>query len=126
MAVLRIMSALVLFHLIMSVLLIGVNSSRNARAGIQNGYVFRARAHTHSPTACFLITMRVFSRPCAVVGPRSYWGPKFVIWAVLTVLAFLIPNNFYHGYGVSFAGRGGRAVPASGRGGRAGARNVRD
>ena len=58
MAVLRIMSALVLFHLIMSVLLIGVNSSRNARAGIQNGYVV-ARAQT--PILPLPITMRVFS-----------------------------------------------------------------
>jgi len=40
--VLRIMFALVLFHVVLAALLIGVKSSRDKRAGIQNGCARRA------------------------------------------------------------------------------------
>ncbi|TGZ82945.1 putative membrane protein TMS1 [Ascodesmis nigricans] len=68
-AVHRINFALGVFHAILAALLIGVRSSRNGRAAIQNGY----------------------------------WGPKIVVWLLLIVLTFLIPERFFIVWGNYFA-----------------------
>jgi len=60
-AVHRINWALGTLHLILAAFLIGVKSTRNPRASIQNGW----------------------------------WGPKILAWAVLVVLSFFIPNEFF-------------------------------
>lgn len=57
--------ALTLFHLVLSLLLIGVRSTKTKRAAIQNGW----------------------------------WGPKLLAYFILCFLAFLIPNEFFMGYG---------------------------
>lgn len=71
-AVQRINFALGLFHLALSIFLLGVTSTKNPRAGLQNGY----------------------------------WGPKLIVWAILVVTAFLIPEGFFMFYGkyIAFAG----------------------
>ncbi len=71
-AVHRINWALGMLHLILAAFLIGVKSTRNPRASIQNGY--------RSPIP-------------ALIG--RWWGPKIVAWAVLVVLSFFIPNDFF-------------------------------
>jgi serine incorporator 1/3 len=60
-AVHRINWALGMLHLILAAFLLGVQSTRNKRASIQNGW----------------------------------WGPKIIAWAVLVVLSFFIPNQFF-------------------------------
>jgi len=67
-AVQRINFALGLFHFILAVLLMGVKSSKDTRANLQNGF----------------------------------WGPKIIVWAVLVVLTFLIPENFFSIWGHYF------------------------
>ncbi|GLB40572.1 putative serine incorporator (Serinc) [Lyophyllum shimeji] len=60
-AVHRICFALSLFHLILSLSLIGVKDTRDKRAAIQNGW----------------------------------WGPKVLLWLILVVVSFFIPNGFF-------------------------------
>jgi hypothetical protein len=71
-AVHRINFALGMFHLVLALLLLGIRSSKDPRAGIQNGF----------------------------------WGPKIIIWLLLIVLSFLIPDGFFMIWGnyISFAG----------------------
>lgn len=64
-AVHRICFALSLFHLILSSLLVGVKTTKEKRAAIQNGW----------------------------------WGPKVLLWLVLVVISFLIPNGFFMFWG---------------------------
>ena len=64
-AVHRFCFALTLFHLILSAALVGVNSTKDKRAAIQNGW----------------------------------WGPKVLVYFLLCFLSFLIPNEFFMGYG---------------------------
>jgi serine incorporator 1/3 len=80
-AVHRINWALGMLHLILAAFLIGVRSTRNRRASIQNGYSLR--------NVCSLT--------------HSWWGPKIMAWAVLVVLSFLIPNQFFVVWGNYFA-----------------------
>jgi serine incorporator 1 len=79
-AVHRINWALGMLHLILAAFLIGVKSTRNARAAIQNGYP--------------LPNGRV---------KRRWWGPKIFAWAVLVVVSFFIPNEFFLVWGNYFA-----------------------
>ncbi|TDL25577.1 TMS membrane protein/tumor differentially expressed protein [Rickenella mellea] len=60
-AVHRICFALSLFHVILSMALIGVKDTRDKRAAIQNGW----------------------------------WGPKVLIWIILVIVTFFIPNGFF-------------------------------
>lgn len=71
-AVHRFNFALGIFHLILAALLFGIQSSKNPRAAIQNGY----------------------------------WGPKIILWLVLIVLSFFIPDEFFVFWGryVAFIG----------------------
>eukprot|EP01135_Chromosphaera_perkinsii_P004146 Nk52_evm53s270 gene=Nk52_evmTU53s270 len=63
--------AMAIFFLVFSLIMIGVQDSNDARAGINNGY----------------------------------WGPKALLWGVLVLVAFLIPNEFYFGWAyVAMAG----------------------
>ncbi|KAJ2925802.1 hypothetical protein H1R20_g11291, partial [Candolleomyces eurysporus] len=64
-AVHRICFALSLFHLILSALLIGVKTTKEKRAEIQNGW----------------------------------WGPKVLVWLILMVVSFFIPNGFFMFWG---------------------------
>lgn len=71
-AVHRVNFALGVFHCFMAILLLGVNSSKDKRAPIQNGF----------------------------------WGPKIIVWLLLIVGTFLIPNSFFEVWGnyVAFVG----------------------
>ncbi|KIY68847.1 TMS membrane protein/tumor differentially expressed protein [Cylindrobasidium torrendii FP15055 ss-10] len=60
-AVHRICFALAVLHTILAFFLIGVSSTREKRAAIQNGW----------------------------------WGPKVLLWIVLVVVTFFIPNGFF-------------------------------
>ncbi|KAJ8509153.1 hypothetical protein ONZ45_g8668 [Pleurotus djamor] len=60
-AVHRICFALSLFHVLLSVALVGVQDTKDKRASIQNGW----------------------------------WGPKVLLWLVLVVITFFIPNGFF-------------------------------
>lgn len=64
-AVHRINFGLGLFHLLLAAMLVGVKSSRNGRAALQNGF----------------------------------WGPKIVLWILLVVVSFFIPESFFFVYG---------------------------
>ncbi|KAK1143520.1 Membrane protein tms1 [Aspergillus melleus] len=64
-AVHRINFALGLFHLILAVWLLGVKSSKDGRASLQNGF----------------------------------WGPKIILWILLVVMSFFIPEPFFFVYG---------------------------
>ncbi|KAL5338831.1 serine incorporator/TMS membrane protein [Aspergillus crustosus] len=64
-AVHRINFGLGLFHLILAVFLLGVRSSKEGRAALQNGF----------------------------------WGPKVVLWLLLVVMSFFIPESFFFVYG---------------------------
>lgn len=86
----RICFALALFHMILSVLLIGVKDTRTKRAAIQNGYAAR---RSLSP----FLSCSYADRKLDV--QRSWWGPKVLCWLVLVYLSFLIPNSFYLFYG---------------------------
>jgi serine incorporator 1/3 len=68
-AVQRINFALAMFHFILAFLLVGVKSTKDGRAAIQNGY----------------------------------WGPKIIIWLLLIVLTFFIPEGFFQVWGNYFA-----------------------
>lgn len=68
-AVHRINFALGLFHLILAFMLLGVRSTRNGRAALQNGF----------------------------------WGPKVVLWVLLVVASFFIPEQFFFVYGTYIA-----------------------
>ncbi|RPA82075.1 TMS membrane protein/tumor differentially expressed protein [Ascobolus immersus RN42] len=68
-AVQRFQFALGVFHFLLALLLIGVNSSKEPRAAIQNGY----------------------------------WGPKIIVWLLLVVGTFLIPESFFMIWGNYFA-----------------------
>ncbi|ERF68388.1 hypothetical protein EPUS_03706 [Endocarpon pusillum Z07020] len=68
-AVQRINFALGLFHLILAFLLLGVKSTRDGRAAIQNGY----------------------------------WGPKIIVWLLLIIISFFIPEGFFQVWGNYFA-----------------------
>ncbi|MCJ1309307.1 hypothetical protein MMC25_002966 [Agyrium rufum] len=68
-AVQRINFALFIFHFFLSILLLGVKSSKDTRAGLQNGF----------------------------------WGPKIIVWLILIVLTFLIPETFFQVWGQYFA-----------------------
>lgn len=71
-AVHRINWALGMLHLILAAFLLGVKSTRNPRASIQNGFTpFRGGVNIR------------------------WWGPKIIAWAVLVVLSFFIPNQFF-------------------------------
>jgi serine incorporator 1/3 len=80
-AVHRINWALGMLHLILAAFLIGVRSTRNSRASIQNGY---------------------FQNLKVTIDSR-WWGPKIIAWAVLVVLSFFIPNEFFVVWGNYFA-----------------------
>ena len=67
-AVQRINFALGLFHFILALLLAGVKTSKDGRAGLQNGF----------------------------------WGPKIIVWLVLIVVTFLIPERFFYIWGKYF------------------------
>lgn len=67
-AVQRINFALGLFHFILAITLLGVRSSKDTRAKLQNGF----------------------------------WGPKIIVWLVLIVVTFLIPENFFKVWGQYF------------------------
>ncbi|MCJ1486369.1 hypothetical protein MMC06_006546 [Schaereria dolodes] len=71
-AVQRINFALGLFHFLLAMLLLGVRSSRDGRAALQNGF----------------------------------WGPKIIVWLVLVVLTFFIPESFFQFWGhyIAFIG----------------------
>jgi len=60
-AVHRVCFALALFHVILSISLIGVRDTRDKRAVIQNGW----------------------------------WGPKVLLWLVIVIVSFFIPNGFF-------------------------------
>jgi hypothetical protein len=60
-AVHRINFALGIFHLALAGLLLGVRTSKNPRAAIQNGF----------------------------------WGPKIIVWLLLIVATFFIPDGFF-------------------------------
>lgn len=60
-AVHRVCFALALFHVILSISLIGVRDTRDKRAAIQNGW----------------------------------WGPKVLLWLVIVIVSFFIPNGFF-------------------------------
>ncbi|KAL0954759.1 hypothetical protein HGRIS_003710 [Hohenbuehelia grisea] len=64
-AVHRICFALALFHILLSISLVGVKDTRDKRASIQNGW----------------------------------WGPKVLLWLVLVVISFFIPNGFFMFWG---------------------------
>lgn len=57
----RLNFALGILHVIMAILLIGVKSTRDSRASLQN----------------------------------SWWSLKFIVYLLLVILAFFLPNNFY-------------------------------
>lgn len=61
-AVFRITFALVLFHLVHALILVGVRNSKDFRSAVQD----------------------------------RFWGLKFLLVAILTILCFLIPNSFFH------------------------------
>lgn len=83
--------ALGLLHLVLALLLIGVNNTRDRRASLQNGYV------------PFYLLRRSQGRglTCALNPTRtgSWWGPKVLLWMAFVFLSFLIPNNFFMFYG---------------------------
>ncbi|KAH8100136.1 serine incorporator/TMS membrane protein [Cristinia sonorae] len=64
-AVHRLCFALSLFHFIIGASLIGVRSTKDKRAAIQNGW----------------------------------WGPKVLLWIILVVISFFIPNGFFMFWG---------------------------
>ena len=68
-AVQRINFGLALFHFLLCFLLVGVRTSKDPRAALQNGF----------------------------------WGPKIIVWLVLVVLTFLIPEEFFAIWGHYFA-----------------------
>jgi serine incorporator 1/3 len=68
-AVQRINFALALFHFILAFMLVGVNSSKDGRAALQNGF----------------------------------WGPKIILWLLLIVATFFIPEHFFLVWGQYFA-----------------------
>lgn len=70
-----------LFHLIIGALLIGVKDTRDKRAAIQNGYVF---------TGLFEFELNIRFR---------WWGPKVLLWIILVVVSFFIPNGFFMFWG---------------------------
>lgn len=68
-AVQRINFALGLFHFILGIILLGVRSTRDDRAALQNGF----------------------------------WGPKIIVWFLLIVVSFFIPEGFFLVWGNWFA-----------------------
>ena len=68
-AVQRINFGLGLFHFLLSLMLLGVRTSKDPRAALQNGF----------------------------------WGPKIIVWLVLVVLTFLIPEAFFRIWGHYFS-----------------------
>ena len=71
----RINFALGLFHMLLAVLLIGVQSTKDGRSNLQNGY----------------------------------WGPKIVVWMVLIIVSFLIPEGFFLVWG-NYVALGGAMI----------------
>jgi len=68
-AVQRINFALGLFHFLLAFALVGVNSSKDGRAALQNGF----------------------------------WGPKIILWLLLVVVTWFIPEHFFMVWGHYFA-----------------------
>ena len=87
-AVFRVMAALATVHLILALLLIGVKSSLDGRAGLQNGYVFGG--------------FSAFFRPFLTLLCARWWGPKIILWLGLTTAYFFVPNGVFTPYGVRF------------------------
>ena len=79
--------ALVIFHSILALLLLGVKSTKAKRAAVQNGYVLFMSHRRSKPL--FIATLRI----------QSWWGPKLLSFFLLSFLAFLIPNEFFMFYG---------------------------
>ncbi|KAG2220032.1 hypothetical protein INT45_012208 [Circinella minor] len=75
-AVHRVCFALVLFHALLGIFLLGVRDSRQKRAGLQNG--------------------------CELNNNR-WWGPKVLLWLALVTASFFIPNGFFMVWGNYFA-----------------------
>ena len=71
----RINFALGLFHMLLAVLLIGVQSTKDGRSKLQNGY----------------------------------WGPKIVVWMIMIVISFLIPEGFFLVWG-NYVALGGAMI----------------
>lgn len=104
-AVHRICFALAVFHLALSLLLIGVKDTRTKRAAIQNGSVTvslpklgPSKYTDHLGTTC------------ACVLARSWWGPKVAIWLVLVYLSFLVPNAFFTSFWATYVSLPGSAL----------------
>jgi len=86
--VLRMMFGLTVFHAVMALLVLGVKDSKSGRAGVQNGYSL--------PPFPVFVLLHCHCR---------WWGVKIGAWVVLTVIAYLIPNDFFKYYGyASFVG----------------------
>lgn len=79
----RICFALSLFHAILSIALVGVRDTRDKRSAIQNGCV-----QTSLPL-----------NTTAEWRPDRWWGPKVLLWILLVITTFFIPNEFFMFWG---------------------------